>query len=437
MTLGANDERLVELLVEKAQRGVGLISQEQLDGGWQRLQTPAMSSRIPSLPTRQAEKRALVRTWLAGFATASAVAALALVAYRSVPLRQAPALRYTIDGVAAASGNVVTSPPDQQTHLLFSDESRVDLGQSTKLTVDSMDAHGAQVVLVDGSVNVNVRHRANTSWVFAAGPFRVKVKGTAFRLGFAASQGCLTLHMTSGLVEVFAPSDRTIAVGAGESLELYADPPQRQAAPVAEPAALAPALGEAALEFAPPIGRTESPRPGGRRTAARAIEHSEPIAEPSPIAWSGLLAKGNFAGVVADAERRGISLVIAQATAAELASLADSARYTKRHDLARQVLLASRSRFTGTEYARDASFFLGRLAETSSARPEAALTWYDTYLGEAPRGLYASEALGREMTLLARSVPERARKVARSYLERFPHGSQAELARSLLESDSE
>ena len=130
-------------------------------------------------------------------------------------------------------------------------------------------------------------------------------------------------------------------------------------------------------------------------------------------------------------------MVIAQATAAELASLADSARYTKRHDLARQVLLAIRARFAGSEHARDASFFLGRLAEASTSRPDAALTWYDTYLGEASHGLYASEALGREMTLLARSAPERARKVARSYLERFPRGPQAELARSLLESDSE
>jgi len=41
------------------------------------------------------------------------------------------------------------------------------------------------------------------------------------------------------------------------------------------------------------------------------------------------------------------------------------------------------------------------------------------------------------MTLLARSDPGRAHKVARVYLERFPHGPQAELARSLLQSDPE
>jgi hypothetical protein len=66
-----------------------------------------------------------------------------------------------------------------------------------------------------------------------------------------------------------------------------------------------------------------------------------------------------------------------------------------------------------------------------------ALTWYDTYLAEAGGGPYASEALGRKLTLLARVDRERARKVARTYLQRFPQGNEAELARSLVESPTE
>jgi hypothetical protein len=430
--IGASDERLVQALVEKAQRGMGLISQEQLDEGWRRLQSPEPRAR--ALPAR----RPVVRTWLAGFATASVLASLAVMVYQALPMPQPPALRYVVQGTAATSGNLLTSLPGQQARLQFSDDSQVDLEAATKINVDVMDALGAHVVLLDGAVDVYVKHRANTSWVFAAGPFRVKVKGTAFRLGFAADQGYLTLHMTSGLVEVFAPADRTIVVGAGESLELYAAPPRQAEAapPVAQPDP-ARSAGEVMPDVGPPRGKIETPRLAGRRPAPHASERGEPVADPGPIAWSELLARGSFSSVVADAERRGLSTVIAQATAAELASLADSARYTKRHALAHQVLLAIRARFVGTEHARDASFFLGRLAEASSSQPGAALAWYDTYLGEAPRGLYASEALGREMTLLARSAPERACKVARSYLERFPHGFQTELARSLLESDPE
>ena len=434
--IGASDERLVQALVEKAQRGVGLISQEQLDEGWQRLQSPAPRAR--PWPTR----RPAVRTWLAGFTTACALAGLVVMVYGALPMPQAPALRYVVQGAAATSGNAVATLPDQPARLAFSDESRIDLQASTKINVDAMDALGAHVVLVDGAVAVNIKHRENTSWVFAAGPFRVQVKGTAFRLGFAADRGYLTLHMTSGLVEVFAPSDRTIAVGAGESLELLATPPASQAtaASTVTPPAVEPTPVAAPPEIAPPSGKSEPPRPGGRRVAVRASERGEPTAEPAepaPIAWSGLLASGSFAAVVADAERRGISTVLAQATAGDLASLADSARYTRRHDLAQKALLAIRARFAGTEPARDASFFLGRLAEASPGQPAAALAWYDTYLREAPRGLYASETLGREMTLLAHSAPERARKTARAYLERFPHGPQTDLARSLLGSDPE
>jgi TolA-binding protein len=441
--LPPGDERLIDAFVEQAQRGVGLISPEQLEHGWKRLQAPAPAAR--PLPMR----RPRLRLWLGGLATAGALAVVAILVYRAMPTSHAPALRYAVQGTATTSGNTVAALADQPARLSFSDESRIDLEAATKLSVAAMDSHGAHVVLVDGAVDVNVKHRADTSWAFAAGPFQVKVKGTAFRLAFAADRGYLTLHMTSGLVEVFAPGNRTIAVGAGESLELYATPPapRAAAAPVPpEPAALAlPA--EAPPQTAPAAGKSETPRAGSRRLAVRASEHivptAEPVgptagpAEPEPVAWSGLLAKGKFAAVVADAERRGVSSVLAQAPAGDLAALADSARYTKHYDLAQKALLAIRARFAGTEPARDASFFLGRLAEAAPGQPEAALAWYDTYLREAPRGLYASDTLVREMTLLAPSAPERARKLARAYLERFPHGPQTELARSLLESEPE
>ena len=435
--LSPGDERLVEALVEQAQRGVGLISPEQLEQGWERLQAPSPNAHP------QPRRRPPIRLWLGALATAGALAVLAVLVLRALPTPPVPALSYVVQGTALANGNTVASLPDEPARLSFSDESRIDLEAATKIKVDAMDALGARVVLVDGAMAVNVKHRATTAWMFAAGPFRVKVKGTAFRLAFAADRGYLTLHMTAGLVEVFAPGNRTLAVGAGESLELYATPPAPRAA--AAPSAPEPAAealpGEAPFGSPPPTGRNEYFRSSSRRVAVRAAEHGEPAveppAEPAAVAWSSLLAKGKFAAVVADAEQRGISSILAQAPAGDLVALADSARYTKHYDLAQKALLAVRARFAGTEPARDASFFLGRLAEASPGQPETALAWYDTYLREAPRGLYASDTLVREMTLLTRSAPERARKLARAYLERFPHGPQTELARSLLESEPE
>jgi hypothetical protein len=434
--IAPSSERAVDRFVELAERGVGQISQAQLDRGWQRIQDPIPYSEARShlVPERGMKARA----WLAGFATASAVAVLALVAYRALPARPEPALRYALEGLASSQGNVITSPAGGSSRLRFSDESRIDLGPSTNLTVEALDARGAQVSLADGALDVRVRPRANASWRFVAGPFRVNVKGTEFHLAFAADRGRLTLQMKSGLVEVLAPPNRTIAVGKNESLELFAEPAQSEAPTVNPP--VAPPVVEDVQEDVP---MEATVLPGGRippanpRSVAEPARHrlTVPASDPAPVAWSKLLAKGDFASVITDAERLGIGATLAGASAADLSALADAARYTKRNDLARQVLLAMRSRFAGADHARDASFFLGRLAEAVPDRSESALGWYETYLREAPRGLYASEALGREMALLAPVAPERARKVAGQYLARFPQGPQTELARSLLESE--
>ena len=427
-------ERRVETFVALAEHELGLMSQEQLDRGWQRIEEPLLGQ--PSVHRFVPQRSPRVRTWLLGFATASAVAGLALLAVRALPAGPEPALRYVIEGPAANQGNAIASPSGSASRLHFSDQSRIDLGSSTNMTVDGLDARGAQIGLADGALDVYVKPRRNASWRFSAGPFHINVKGTAFHLAFAADRGRLTLQMKSGLVEVIAPPNRTIFVGKDESLELYAEPGKAEAQPavaqVAPPAALAPhadGIVASVGRNAPIIVRGSAPIESVRHRMAI------PTGEPGLVAWSKLLAKGDFADVIADAERRGIDNTIAQASASDLSALADAARYTKRNDLARQVLLAMRSRFVGADHARDASFFLGRLAEAGPDRSASALDWYETYLREAPRGLYASEALGREMALLAPNAPDRARKVAGQYLARFPHGPQSELARSLLETE--
>jgi TolA-binding protein len=154
------------------------------------------------------------------------------------------------------------------------------------------------------------------------------------------------------------------------------------------------------------------------------VSHADP--------WSDLITKGDFSAIVQDAERRGLDVTLARGSALDLITLADAARYTRKYETARQALLALRARFAGSDRSKDAAFFLGRLSEVGPSSSDAALTWYDTYLAEAGRGPYASEALGRKLTLLVPMDRERARKAARTYLQRFPQGNQAELAHSVL-----
>jgi TolA-binding protein len=155
------------------------------------------------------------------------------------------------------------------------------------------------------------------------------------------------------------------------------------------------------------------------------------------VPWSDLIARGDFPAVVQDAERRGLDVALDRDSALDLITLADAARYTRKYETARRALLALRTRFTGSDRAKDAAFFLGRLSEVEPESHAAALTWYDTYLVEAGKGPYASEALGRKLILLAGMDRELARKAARTYLQRFPDGNQAELARSIVEPQAE
>jgi TolA-binding protein len=433
------DEQLVESFVERGQRDLAVMTERQLDEGWERLQGSEAGAPRP-------QRRPF---WTgARFATALAAAAVAVVVYRFAIPRPDSSLRYSLEGAVASTTNKITSAANAGSRLRFTDDSRIDLAALTTVSVDAVAESGAQVALVDGVIDVFVKPRPHSAWTFTAGPFQVKVKGTSFRLTYSRTLQRMGLHMTSGLVEVVDPRGRATAVSAGQSVEMTADQAVtedlRAQAPPAPP--FAP-VGSADLPEAqdktPARAARANPlaEPAHRRLSVHAKDdRAEPTPDhptsPTP-AWSKLITQGRYAEVIDEAQRRGLDATLAQATAAELWSLADAARYTKRHELAREVLLAMRARFAGTEYARDASFFLGRLGEAVPGQPEAALGWYDTYLREAPRGLYASEALGREMTLLTAKDRGKASKLAKQYLERFPRGSQAELARSLLETGND
>ena len=95
------------------------------------------------------------------------------------------------------------------------------------------------------------------------------------------------------------------------------------------------------------------------------------------------------------------------------------------------MLLAERQRFPGSGPARDAAFFLGRLAEDQGG---GAIEWYERYVSESPRGPYASQAFGRKMMLLYKQRGAGAAEpVAQEYLRRFPNGPYAATARKINE----
>ena len=415
--------------------------------GWQRL-AQAMASRrppgedqamAPSSPTR---RRRLTSPLALGLALACA-AVLAPVVWHFVKVPKPQLLQFTVAGATAGdAGATIGGTLSAQAgplQLRFTDGSRVSMRAAARMAVAAVSAKGADIRLLDGTIDVDVRHRPDTSWRFVAGPYAVDVKGTSFALGWNATAGRLELRMRSGAGAVLSPASakpRTLTAGESIFVDEAGNPVSAAAARPSPPAAGTPsaALARApssAPALAPP---TPSPMAGEAPASPTPRNHKgrDRRGAPVPLAhgeWAPLVARGDFAAIVDEATRIGIDACLAADTETNLSVLADAARYTHRSELARRSLLALRARFPATDHARDAAFFLARLSETTSAGTREALSWYQRYLGEAARGSYAEEALGREMILLhRRGAGEQTSRAARRYLKAYPRGIYAKEA---------
>jgi hypothetical protein len=335
-------------------------------------------------------------------------------------------LTYALDGVpaqgvgsdirAAAAGSST-----QPSVLAFSDGTRIQMAAEARGRVVALDRNGGRIALEDGRAHVQVVHRPEARWVFEAGPFTIHVHGTEFSFGWNARASHFDLKMDSGVVSVTGPvSGGEIYLRAGETLSIGLAERTAAAAPVSVP------------HTADVAARPPADRPPAVAEAPRAVR---PRASAS---WVGLLADGEAAAIVADAERRGVDRALADCTSEELGALADAARFQRNDGLARKALLAQRRRFPTSVRAAEASFLLGRLDDESGRGgqdgPQRALAWYDRYLAEARGGAYVSEALGRKMMVLERSGRRTdAATIAADYLRRFPKGTYAHAAEALVD----
>lgn len=327
-----------------------------------------------------------------------------------------------LDSGAAGAGTSVT----------FSDGTSLRMEPRARGRVVELDPRGGRVVLDGGRARVEVRQRPHARWFFQAGPFEVRVHGTAFSIAWDPAAAHFDLHMENGIVSVAGPlSGGEMVLRAGESLSIGLH--ENDGAPSGSSSSLpaVPSAGAGTLpDAAAPV---ESSRQGAR---ARRRDEAPSIVE-RPVAqagWREELGDGHASAVVSDARRRGLARVLASASIEDLTALADAARFIGSDGLARRVLLAQRRRFPQSSRAAEASFLLGRLEDESLGGGARALDWYDRYLAEAPAGAYVSEALGRKMMALERSRRrDEAVAIASDYLERFPAGSYAHAARALVE----
>jgi hypothetical protein len=397
-------------------------------------------------------------------AASFAAAMLAAVWFAFGHLRSAPPLTYVIAGGGANNhGDVSAVEGGEGATLRFSDGSEVALAAGSRGRVASTTAEGGDVVLEAGRATARVVHRARTRWTFAAGPYAVRVIGTAFTVNWASDQGVFDLWLREGGVVVSgpaAPQGVTLAAGqhlradtsTGSLLIDSAPQPPTSAAPALPPTGATPPLGTTPPNDTPRPGTTppgDAPRPGttppdmappppsslpgAGATPPGAPKHASSADVASPkLGWPKLVAAGDYDAVLEAARQQGEGDALSTRPVGDLRALADAARYRGDVGLAGRSYGALRKRFASSPEARTAAFLLGRLAEEQQHAPAAALRWYDTYLSEAPRGPLAGDALGRKMVLTSRvEGAGAARELAREYLRRHPGGGYASAARAL------
>ncbi|WP_437313003.1 FecR domain-containing protein [Sorangium sp. So ce385] len=300
----------------------------------------------------------------------------------------------------------------------FAEGTSVRLDAASALEVLATDARGAELRVERGGADFHVVHRSDTRWVVHAGPYAVRVTGTRFEARWAPEARRFTLALAEGSVEVTGPELGTARLSAGDRLDLTAP-----SEPAPSGAAAAPASGAPAAVAAPPGDRdARAPAPGAADTAPAAG------ATDAAPRWQALASARRHEEALAAVERLGLDAVLARAAPDELRLLADAARYAGRPHAARAALLALRQRHGARG---DSAFLLGKLTADQLGDPGDALSWFDTYLREAPGGALREQALGRSLELQQRRDREAARRAALRYLAEYPRGAYAPLARSI------
>jgi hypothetical protein len=368
-------------------------------------------------------------TWRAG---AAAVLVASIVGWFALDFFRMPLDMEVVAGELSATGQVSTS--STTTTIRFSDGTQLAVDPAARAQVASVRANGADIRLERGKVRLQVTKRPGAHWNVLAGAYRVHVTGTSFAVALADDGEQLDVQLFSGSVRVSGPLiEGGMDVTPAKRLSIDSRRGLVRFEAVAS-------LADATPTVTPPIPEAPLPSPAAPDastandaddTPVRSVSKKRPAkAQTAVPSWSSRVAAGEFDLVVSAAEARGLDKVYQRAPLVDLEALADAARYARRSSVARDALLAMRSRFAGSKPAKQAAFLLGRLVEDESA--PAALEWYERYLKEDPDGVHASQALGRKMLILHRQGDAAATSTAQDYLRRFPSGSHGPSARRIL-----
>jgi len=307
-----------------------------------------------------------------------------------------------------STGEWITANEGKELACRFADGASVLAKPGARLRVREDRAAETAVDVERGRIVVSVPHRDGAEWMFVVGPFAIRVTGTRFDTSWDPERGLFDLTMYDGTVVVTGPEPGTSrTVVAGQEFRWPAERGGR------------PGLPEPGTPSSPATTAGTAPTPVAQRDAGGGIDR----------AWQERAASGRYEEALARIETVGFDRIWATASAEDLLLLGDVMRLTGRREQAQRSYLTIRERYFDDPRKADAAFALGLLAFPAPASAR----WFETYLAETPAGPLAREALGRLVEVRQRMGDAAgALESARRYLEQYPDGPHAELARGIV-----
>ena len=396
------------------QRNLGDALAAALETGPSRRTLAAQRSRVLEAMTKPARPARPILV----FATCAFVATVAAVLVpRSGLAPENAALQGAWQGKSLPERSRVVAPAQGGETLSFSDGSRVQLGARAEIALSKPAPAEARLELASGHVDATIRKGTGRAWTFAAGPYSVRVVGTAFSVDWDAGNRFFAVNVREGKVLVTGNDLREggVLLGPGERLERKASLPAAANAPV-EPR-------EKPSDVPPPA----NPDPTSSRAEAVVVASGKDdfLVEA---------ARGNYAAAITAARRVGFDRLERELSAKDLLLLANTARYAGSASEANGALLKLRARFPGSASSAHAALLLASQAEDRDKNLNEAERWLRTFLVESPQGELAAGARARLLAmLLRRGAQTEAEQVARDYLRLHPQGQHVARARGVFQ----
>jgi len=259
--------------------------------------------------------------------------------------------------------------------------------------------------------------RSKVEWRFQAAGYSFSVKGTVLRLSVHSQE--VDLEVPEGAVWATGPaSPDGLLIEAGQAASFGASRAKTRTLTTA--AATTNQEPEAAPARMPGV---EAPNrlPDGHKRS------------PPAAAWKQLAQTKRFVDSLDAAKAAGFGRLTEEIDADDLILLSNTARYARDAASATQALKALSRRFPRHPESRLVPFLRGRIEQELSHEPLTAIQHFREYVAhEGDNGSLVAEARGRLIEVLrAAGDNTEAKAAALDYLQRYPEGPYAELAREV------